>query len=479
MPLPKPGHNSLFSNSLFIFIIRFFPSLANLLVMIWYSKHLPPALYGNYYHFWIQLNVIFPLACFGIHVLVITYSQSFLLNLLRNIKTRYFVLYAFWVLALSAVFALLQCSALPVTFAIPFAFILCFSISAILESFLIVFRNYAWLTVINILYSAIYWLIHLYILKEGFSLQAVFTYLLILTALRLGIYSGIVIGNMKRCEPVADTGIVDLAKIRSLWLHLGLYDVLQVLFSWVDKFIISIVLTASLSAIYYNGSQNIPFLPLLLSAAGSAVLMQLAAGQKDDENRNAIKLMNQSGRVLSSIVFPVFFFLLFFRYEFIVVIFTEKYIPAIPVFLMAILVLPVKAYSFTTVLQRMHKGAIINTGAIADLMLALALMYPLYKWLGLPGVALSFVISTYLQAAFYLYHAAKLLHTSPLKLIPYANWLIKFIVFASLFIIIHYAVNLYFTGKITLILGAAAMVIITAVSLILELKMQRQDGGIK
>jgi len=374
---------------------------------------------------------------------------------------------------------LLQCSALPVTFAIPFAFILCFSISAILESFLIVFRNYAWLTVINILYSAIYWLIHLYILKEGFSLQAVFTYLLILTALRLGIYSGIVIGNMKRCEPVADTGIVDLAKIRSLWLHLGLYDVLQVLFSWVDKFIISIVLTASLSAIYYNGSQNIPFLPLLLSAAGSAVLMQLAAGQKDDENRNAIKLMNQSGRVLSSIVFPVFFFLLFFRYEFIVVIFTEKYIPAIPVFLMAILVLPVKAYSFTTVLQRMHKGAIINTGAIADLMLALALMYPLYKWLGLPGVALSFVISTYLQAAFYLYHAAKLLHTSPLKLIPYANWLIKFIVFASLFIIIHYAVNLYFTGKITLILGAAAMVIITAVSLILELKMQRQDGGIK
>ena len=168
---------------------------------------------------------------------------------------------------------------------------------------------------------------------------------------------------------------------------------------------------------------------------------------------------------------------LFFRHEFIVTIFTEKYLPAVPVFAAAILVLPVKAYSFTTVLQRLHKGSIINAGAIADLGLALALMYPLYKWLGLPGVALCFVISTYLQAAFYLFYSAKLLHTSPLKLIPYINWIIKLIVFATLFIIIRYVGNLYFTGKITLILGAGMMVILTVVSLIFEAKQQTKNVG--
>ena len=219
--------------------------------------------------------------------------------------------------------------------------------------------------------------------------------------------------------------------------------------------------------------------PVTWQAAGSAVLIQLAAGNGRDETKDTILLMNYSGRVLSCIVFPLFFFLLFFRNELIVGLLSEKYIPAIPVFLASILVLPVRAYSFTTVLQRLHKGAVINAGALADLLLACALMYPMYKWLGLPGVALSFVITTYLQAAFYLFYSARLLNISPLKLVPYVNWLLKLIVFGALFIAVRYAGDLYFTGKNTLILGGAMVVIVTAASLAIELKTQRKDVGIK
>jgi O-antigen/teichoic acid export membrane protein len=452
--------------------------MANLLVVIWYSRHLPLAAYGNYQHFWIQLNVIYPLACFGIHLLIITYSQGFVLNLLRRINARQYALYALWVIALSAVFALLQCNALDITFIIPFLFLLAFSLSVILESFLIVFRNYAALTIINILYSAAYWLIHFYVLKQGFSLQALFMYLLAVTAIRLCFYLVMAVRNIKQNKGAAFTEDVNITRTRHLWLHLGLYDVLQMLFSWIDKFIISLVLAAGLSAVYFNGSQNIPFLPLLLSAAGSAVLMQLATGRHKDEQESIIDLMNQSGRVLSCIVFPVFFFLFFFRQELIVTLLSDKYIPAIPVFAVSLLVLPVKAYSFTTVLQRLHKGGVINTGAIADLIFACALMYPLYQWMGLPGVAMSFVITTYLQAGFYLFYAAKLLKTSPLKLIPYLNWLIKLIVFATVFIIIRYVGNVYFTGKIALILGGAVMSALIVASLSVEMARQKKYGGI-
>ncbi len=132
MPLPKASNNPLLSNSFFIFIIRFFPSMANLLVVIWYSKHLPQELYGNYQHFWIQMNVIYPLACFGIHVLAITYSKGFLMNILNRINAKHYTLYGLWVVALSAVFAMLQYSALDITFIIPLLFIISFSISVIL-----------------------------------------------------------------------------------------------------------------------------------------------------------------------------------------------------------------------------------------------------------------------------------------------------------------------------------------------------------
>jgi O-antigen/teichoic acid export membrane protein len=475
MPLPKAKSN-FFNNSFFIFVTRFFPSMANLLVVIWYSRNLSPEVYGNYQHFWIQLNVIYPLICFGIHVLIITYSRDFIIDLVRGLSAWQRILYAFWVVLLSAGFAWLQLSTAGISFVIPFLFILCFSLSVILESFLIVCRSYNWLTLISLTYSAAYWFIHFYLLKRGFSMNALFTNLLVLTATRLCLYAGIAFKAMKQYSAAGGMEVSDLSRIRSLWLHLGLYDVVQMLFSWIDKFVISLLLTAQLSAIYFNGSQTIPVLPLLLSAAGSAVLIQLATGRHEDEQNNIIRLMNQSGRVLSCIVFPVFLFLLFFRQELIIILFGDKYTPAIPIFALAILVLPVKAYSFTTVLQRLHKGAIINAGSVADLLLACALMYPLYLWLGLPGVALSFVVSTYLQAAFYLYYSARLLNVSPLTLAPWLNWTIKMIVFATLFIGIRYVANLCFSGKIALILGGVVMTALIAVSLWMEFINQKKYG---
>src|SRR5690606_10351781 len=109
------------------------------------------------------------------------------------------------------------------------------------------------------------------------------------------------------------------------------------------------------------------------------------------------------GRLLSCIAYPVFFFLFFFRSEFITVVFSEKYVEAIPIFLCSVLILPVRAYSNTTILQNYHQGRIINAGVLLDYIVALAVIYPLYLWLGLAGIALSFVVSTYVQVIFYLY----------------------------------------------------------------------------
>ena len=132
----------LFSKSFFIFITRFFPSLANLLVMIWYSRYLPQAEYGNYQHFWVHLLIINPVICFGIHVLIITYSRGFIISLLQKIKAKYYALYFIWAIALSAIFALLQYNSISIAFIIPFLFILSYSLSFILESFLIVSGHY-------------------------------------------------------------------------------------------------------------------------------------------------------------------------------------------------------------------------------------------------------------------------------------------------------------------------------------------------
>jgi O-antigen/teichoic acid export membrane protein len=251
-----------------------------------------------------------------------------------------------------------------------------------------------------------------------------------------------------------------------------LYDVVQNYSGWIDKFIVAHTLDSRSSGIYYNGSLNIPFLPLLLGAALSAVLIELSDTGQANETPRILKLMDKTGRIMSCIVFPLFFFLLLYRYPVVVLLLSAKYIPAIPVFLVSLLVLPLRAYSFTSVLQREHQGVLINKGAIADVIIGCALIYPLYKLIGLPGVALAFVISTYLQASYYIYHTARILQVGWYRLLPLGNWLLKLVIFGLLFIVLHLITTHYFTNVIAVILGAVSTMVIILFTLWLEIKKQ-------
>ncbi len=480
MPLQKRKSNTFFSNTFYIFIIRFFPSLANLIVLLVYSHKLVPAIYGTYQNFWISLSIFYPFACFGIHVLIINYSKNTLAQIVSKLKSSYYFLYAFWLLILCSLFAYLQWHFLNIPVYISFLLLFSFSISIIVEAILMVFKDFLQLIIVSAFFSLVYIFMHIYVLYIGFSLVQIFYFILFVTVAKLIFYSAMLRGKFNKIKnEIEESDNFDIKKIKTLCLHLGIFDIIQMLSTYLDKFVIALFLASEISAIYYNGSMNIPFLPLLLSAAGSAVLLQLVAEQKQDTHSNLVSLMNESGRVLSCIVFPLFFFLLFFRQELIVNLFSEKYRAAIPVFFVSILVLPMRAYSYTTALQRLHRGDLINIGAISELLIGCGLLYPLYLWKGLPGVAFSFVFSTYLQGFFYLFQTSKLLKVPLLSLIPYKNWLAKICLFAILFYCYRYIGILYLTPIISIILGSLLLFLIIGVSLMFELFKHKKYGNNK
>jgi O-antigen/teichoic acid export membrane protein len=196
--------------------------------------------------------------------------------------------------------------------------------------------------------------------------------------------------------------------------------VVQVLFRWVDKLALNFLLPAALFALYFNGTIDIPFLPLLLGAAGSTLLLHFGEPGRTEAQRLA--LLRAAGALLGRLVFPLFCFLLVFRCELFGVVFAHRYDAAVPLFVVASLVVPLRAYNFTAFLQHKGQGRLITRGALLDLGLALGLMYPLYRWLGLAGVALAFVISTYWQAGYYLGHTARLLGVPWAGLLPGRAW---------------------------------------------------------
>jgi O-antigen/teichoic acid export membrane protein len=263
---------------------------------------------------------------------------------------------------------------------------------------------------------------HVFLVGEVLNSEQLMSGLLLCNVLRVVLLSRMA---RRHFNWVAAAGAAtSLRAIQSLWFHTALNEVVQVLFRWVDKFTLNFLLPPALFALYFNGTLDVPFLPLLLGATGSALLLHF--GQPSVPDAERVATLKQVGLVLGSLVFPLFFFLICFRYELFGVLFAHRYDAAVPLFVVSTLVVPLRAYNFTALLQHKSQGHIITKGAILDLLLALLLMYPLYRVLSLLGVALAFVISTYCQAGYYLAQTAKLLSVSWPELLPWKVWARQF-----------------------------------------------------
>ncbi len=460
MPDQKKN-KSLYSNSILIFLVRFFANLATLWVMYYFSHNLAREQNGTYLNFWTRLSLTSGIAGLGFSLFIFTYPPDTLRYLAGCIRKRYYLFYAAFLVGFALLFAWLQEDRALMSFLISFGFFIIYILNILLESLLMVLRKYRLLLPVSIIYSVVFVGIHIFQADAGFVLPHLLAWLLPLALLKLVIVLPPVISFFRL--PAGNVmPRTELKRIRSLWMHLSFFNLYSVLFQWIDKYVLTFVVSAALSAVYFNGSVAIPFLPLVFGAVSSALLMQMNTITDAESTSHKLKLLHYSSGLLSSVAFPVFCFLFVFAKELIVLMFSEQYLASVPVFLCAILVIPVRSFDFVAVLQHCQKGRIINFGAAMDLVLACALMYPLYRLFGLPGVALSFVLSTYGQCLFYLYYSGKAMNVSMWAFIPWSSWLLKLLIFGALALTLHWIFTPYsYLLRVTLsgvVIAAAALV---------------------
>ncbi len=209
------------------------------------------------------------------------------------------------------------------------------------------------------------------------------------------------------------------------WLFLGLNEVLAIIVKWVDKWVLIFFLSSTQFAIYFNGSYEIPIFILAVSAIGNVALVEFSNKEKSTA-LNAKVFYGKIALFMAIWVFPSFWFFQQFGKEFIEAMFGEKYLPSIPIFLVTIWVLPVRIIHSTAVLQSLGKSQLILKGSLIDLAVAIVLMIVFFQFWELQGVALAFVIATYIQVAYYLHHSSKLLEIKIMELLPIKKLLILF-----------------------------------------------------
>jgi O-antigen/teichoic acid export membrane protein len=419
MPKPEaPTRGTLLATSAYVFLIRFFPALASVVALVWLARCTAPAYYGRYQSFWVQWQVLHAVACLGLPTLVLTYPVARLRGLVQAARPAHLAGLAGWLVMVASGFGLMQWWGSSAFAPWQAALFLLLGVPvAVLEAYALAQRQLRVVALVSVGYAGLFVLSHALFINTWLSSEQLMAGLLLASTLRLA-----ALGYLARRGAVLATPAVPVAwpLVRSLWAHMAFNEVVQVLFRWVDKLVLNFLLPAALFALYFNGTLDVPFLPLLLGAAGSALLLHFGEPGLTDAARLAT--LRAAATLLGRLVFPLFFFLLFFRRELFGVVFAHRYDAAVPLFVVSSLVVPLRAYNFTALLQHKGQGQRISRGAVLDLALALALMYPLYRLLGLAGVALAFVLSTYAQAGYYLAHTARLLRVPWASLVPWRPW---------------------------------------------------------
>ncbi len=370
-----------------------------LAVLILFARELTVEDYGKYQSAWLYTNLLGVIMLFGLPSVILTFPTFQLNNWIRKNRQLFtFLLVAMHLLVGTWIYAFSTLSGYekPVIF----VYIVITNISVIFETLMVKQGRERQLALLNVLYALLFLALHIYHVANSYSFLLLFGSLAALQILKC-------FATLPKRDRNAASGNETL--VSRQWLYLGFYDVIGVIFRWLDKWIILFYAGLAPFAIYFNGAYEIPVFALMVSAVSSIMITELSS----DNGKSVKAQFHNSSKLLASFVFPAFAFLLFYHQEFFILMFGTKYLQSIPVFLVCIFVLPVRITGYTSALQVLGRNELVLRGALYDLVLAILLVLVLYPFFGVRGLAAAFVISTWIQAAYYSWHTA---HLSSLKI---------------------------------------------------------------
>lgn len=438
-----------------LYIAKTVPMLVQFAIAWYYSLHLNLSDYGVYQSCWVYIAVLSITGSFGLPVLLLNRNYHSFFSL-KN-KSALPVL----LLIIAA-----QCAGLLYLFLsnqhleqsglwLLFGIAVLQSVSLILETLFIAREKQAWVLYMNTAYALLFGFWHYYVIKNNYSIKLVLTGILILSLIKLLVY----FFSNREISPAAAPGIQKTIFFRE-WFLLGANEVLGILAKWVDKIVILFLFSTVEFGYYFNGAYEIPLFGMLVSVAGN--LLVVAFSKETVSKSESISLFKKVTGMLSNLVFPAFVLLLFYHQELFQVLFKAKFNDSIPVFVISLLVLPVRITYYTAVLQIKNRSRLILTGSVLDILMFIALCLILYPIGGKLMIPLSLVLATYFQAGFYLYHTSRLLNCPLQQFFPLNSLLWKMLLCVCVTGLIYFLMP-SFTPLLKLLIGfTSSMVLISA-----------------
>lgn len=150
----------------------------------------------------------------------------------------------------------------------------------------------------------------------------------------------------------------------------------------MDSFLIASYFDPSVFAIYSRGALELPFAQLILFNVAAMLMPDIARFYKEQKNHLITSLIQSEVKKNSLLLFPAFFSILLVYKEFIVFLYSEKYVESAGVFMLYLILIPIQLFAFDMVIQAMNKSTWVTLSAVISIIVNLLATLGLMNWMG-------------------------------------------------------------------------------------------------
>lgn len=443
-----------FLQAKYFFLARLLQVVIVLAVLILFSLKLSKENYGLYQGAWVFINLFAPLIFLGLPQQLLTLPENSVKLHLTWLLEKYAHFYIAVLLILMATLFFAQQKLSP---GLAICILICTllqSVMLLLDNLVIKFNGDKFFLKQNLLYSLLFLGMHiawLYLNIEVIWLIAAIACISFLKSLSCFLF-------IRKHKAGGLMQLDDKPYFERQWKQLSVNEIINRVSANADKLVIIFLLSISGFSVYYNGTYEIPFFAMLVSALHNSLSIQLS--NNNTGKKNAAEIFKQSIITGSAVAFPLFFFFYCFSAPVFQFFFNGKYMDSVPLFKITMLIAFLRITSFTAVLQVFKKNQSIVWGSILDILVNIAIVVVLYPFLGIKAFPAGFVMGTFCQVAYYIFETKKLLQVKFQELLPIKWLFILTISVAVFFYMLTKALNQFNSLTIIAIAGTITAVII-------------------
>ncbi|MCD0458739.1 lipopolysaccharide biosynthesis protein [Roseiconus lacunae] len=225
-----------------------------------------------------------------------------------------------------------------------------------------------------------------------------------------------------------ESGRISRSELRTQLTHgadLGLATIFGILHKQLDKLIVAVIANPLQYAIFSNGAREVPFVGIVQGAVTNVILPEMTRDFEEGRIREAHELWKRATLKVSSILFPLTAILAVLSEDIVVLVFSEKYRAAGPVFLVYCLCLPAKSISYGSVCIAAGRNDLVRKGSSIGFIANLVLSMILVIAIGPLGAAIATALTIcFILVPWYLNKIQRLFRSTVIKVLPWRTLVI-------------------------------------------------------